>query len=240
MASHSSTLFTSPSSFILFSSHRLKSSPNYFTYHFPRSVKRPHFDLRCSVSIEKEVPETERPFTFLRVSDGDQTQSSSYSVRARFEKMIRTAQDKVCEAIEAVEEGPKFKEDVWSRPGGGGGISRILQDGNVWEKAGVNVSVIYGVMPPEAYRAAKAATSEQKPGPIPFFAAGTSSVLHPQNPFAPTLHFNYRYFETDAPKDVPGAPRQWWFGGGTDFTPAYIFEEDVKHFHSVVKPDPLF
>jgi coproporphyrinogen III oxidase len=114
--------------------------------------------------------------------------------------MIRTAQDKVCEAIEAVEEGPKFKEDVWSRPGGGGGISRILQDGNVWEKAGVNVSVIYGVMPPEAYRAAKAATSEQKPGPIPFFAAGTSSVLHPQNPFAPTLHFNYRYFETDAPK----------------------------------------
>jgi coproporphyrinogen III oxidase len=90
--------------------------------------------------------------------------------------MIRTAQDKVCEAIEAVEEGPKFKEDVWSRPGGGGGISRILQDGNVWEKAGVNVSVIYGVMPPEAYRAAKAATSEQKPGPIPFFAAGTSSV----------------------------------------------------------------
>ncbi|RRT48578.1 hypothetical protein B296_00027804 [Ensete ventricosum] len=56
-------------------------------------------------------------------------------------------------------------------------------------------------------------------------------VLHPKNPFAPTLHFNYRYFETDAPKDAPGAPREWWFGGGTDFTPAYIFEEDVKHFH---------
>ncbi|MCD7447102.1 hypothetical protein HAX54_023131 [Datura stramonium] len=61
------------------------------------------------------------------------------------------------------------------------------------------------------------------------------TVLHPKNPFAPTVHFNYRYFETDAPKDAPGAPRQWWFGGGTDLTPAYIFEEDVKHFHSVQK-----
>jgi coproporphyrinogen III oxidase len=159
--------------------------------------------------------------------------------------MIRAAQDSVCDAIEAIEGGPKFKEDVWSRPGGGGGISRVLQDGNVFEKAGVNVSVVYGVMPPEAYRAAKGSASDQKPGPVPFFAAGVSSVLHPKNPFAPTLHFNYRYFETDAPKDVPGAPRQWWFGGGTDFTPAYIFEEDVKHFHSIQKQacdkfDPSF
>lgn len=133
MASHSSTLYSSPSSFNLFSSDRLNPSQNYFTLRFPRPVKRPHFDLRCSVSIEKEVPETERPFTFLRDSDGDDTQSSSSSVRARFETMIRVAQDKVCEAIEAVEGGPKFKEDVWSRPGGGGGISRVLQDGNVWE-----------------------------------------------------------------------------------------------------------
>ncbi|KAF9672152.1 hypothetical protein SADUNF_Sadunf11G0011000 [Salix dunnii] len=180
---------------------------------------------RSAVSIEKETPETERPITFLRESEGA-------DVRARFEKMIRDAQDSVCAAIEAVDKGGKFKEDVWSRPGGGGGISRVLQDGAVWEKAGVNVSVVYGVMPPEAYRAAKAAPADQKPGPVPFFAAGISSVLHPKNPFAPTLHFNYRYFETDAPQDVPGAPRQWWFGGGTDLTPAYIFDEDVKHFHS--------
>lgn len=161
--------------------------------------------------------------------------------------MIRGAQDSVCAAIEAVENGSKFKEDVWSRPGGGGGISRVLQDGAVWEKAGVNVSVVYGVMPPEAYRAAKPTSDngDVKLGPVPFFAAGISSVLHPHNPFAPTLHFNYRYFETDAPKDAPGAPRQWWFGGGTDFTPAYIIEEDVKHFHSVQKSacdkfDPSF
>ncbi|KAI7999694.1 hypothetical protein LOK49_LG09G02738 [Camellia lanceoleosa] len=212
--------------------------------------------VRASSSmIEKERPESQRPLTFLRESDDELSSisdsnstpsSSSSSVRARFEKMIREAQDSVCLAIEAVDGGGKFKEDVWSRPGGGGGISRVLQDGDVWEKAGVNVSVVYGVMPPEAYRAAKPAnSSDVKPGPVPFFAAGISSVLHPKNPFAPTLHFNYRYFETDAPSDAPGAPRQWWFGGGTDLTPAYIFEEDVKHFHSVQKSscdkfDPSF
>lgn len=93
--------------------------------------------------------------------------------------MIRDAQDSVCKAIEAADGGAKFKEDVWSRPGGGGGISRVLQDGAVFEKAGVNVSVVYGVMPPEAYRAAKAAASiDQKPGPVPFFAAGVSSVMY--------------------------------------------------------------
>lgn len=162
--------------------------------------------------------------------------------------MIREAQDSVCAAIEEADGGGKFKEDVWSRAGGGGGISRVLQNGNVWEKAGVNVSVVYGVMPPEAYRAANPSSVENgefKPGPVPFFAAGISSVLHPKNPFAPTLHFNYRYFETDARKDAPGAPRQWWFGGGTDLTPAYIFDEDVKHFHTVQKKacdkfDPTF
>ncbi|XP_020963547.1 oxygen-dependent coproporphyrinogen-III oxidase, chloroplastic-like [Arachis ipaensis] len=114
--------------------------------------------------------------------------SSSSSVRARFEKIIREAQDPVCTALEAADGGANFKEDVWSRPGGGGGISRVLQDGAIWEKAGVNVSIVYGIMLPEAYRAAKAAASpNQKPGPIPFFAAGISSVLHPKNPFAPTL-----------------------------------------------------
>jgi coproporphyrinogen III oxidase len=60
-------------------------------------------------------------------------------------------------------------------------------------------------------------------------------VMHPKNPFAPTVHFNYRYFETDAPRDVAGAPKAWWFGGGTDLTPSYIFEEDVAHFHQVQK-----
>ncbi|CAI8587169.1 unnamed protein product [Vicia faba] len=230
-----------------------KSSPNFpptkiFTKQNPKPLLQSKSHRRVLVKatvIEKETPEAERPDTFLRGGDGDGDGGVS-SVRVRFEKMIREAQDSVCNAIEAADGGGKFREDVWSRPGGGGGISRVLQDGDVWEKAGVNVSVVYGQMPPDAYRAAKGASStDQKPGPIPFFAAGISSVLHPKNPFAPTLHFNYRYFETDAPKDAPGAPRQWWFGGGTDLTPAYIFEEDVKHFHSIQKQtcdkfDPTF
>ncbi|TVU43293.1 hypothetical protein EJB05_09749 [Eragrostis curvula] len=165
--------------------------------------------------------------------------------------MIRRVQAEVCAALEAVEGGGvQFREDAWTRPGGGGGISRVLQGGSVFEKAAVNVSVVYGVMPPEAYRAARpdaaaAAAEGEKAGPVPFFAAGVSSVIHPVNPFVPTMHFNYRYFETEAPKDAPGAPRQWWFGGGTDLTPSYIIEEDVKHFHSVQKEvcdkfDPSF
>uniref|UniRef100_A0A803QIS7 coproporphyrinogen oxidase n=1 Tax=Cannabis sativa TaxID=3483 RepID=A0A803QIS7_CANSA len=230
------SLFTSPNSTTSSSSSSWPIRTDTFpissskSSRFP-SISRPQRRLmvQSAVSIEKETPEAHRPDTFLR------GESSSSSVRARFEKMIRDAQDTVCQAIEAADGGAQFKEDVWSRPGGGGGISRVLQDGAVWEKAGVNVSVVYGVMPPEAYRAAKAASADTKPGPVPFFAAGISSVLHPKNPFAPTLHFNYRYFETDAPQDTPGAPRQWWFGGGTDLTPAYIFEEDVKHFHTVQK-----
>lgn len=91
-------------------------------------------------------------------------------------------------------DGTPFHEDAWTREDGGGGISRVLQDGNVWEKAGVNVSVVYGSMPPTAYRAATERDIEISPdaGRVPFFAAGISSVMHPRNPHAPTMHFNYR------------------------------------------------
>ncbi|KAH0459286.1 hypothetical protein IEQ34_012100 [Dendrobium chrysotoxum] len=248
----SSSILFAPSSS---STRTLKPSPLHFqtpkrslrSMLSPRPRNPFSVFIRATVAIEKETPENERPDTFLRATDDPHSSAaaSPNSVRARFEKMIREAQDEVCAAIEAEDGVGKFTEDVWSRAGGGGGISRVLQEGGVWEKAGVNVSVVYGMMPPEAYRAAKGGDSLEKPGPVPFFAAGISSVLHPKNPFAPTLHFNYRYFETDAPKDAPGAPRQWWFGGGTDLTPAYIFEEDVKHFHQVQKQacekfDPSF
>jgi len=191
-------------------------------------------------AIEKEEMLMERPASLLREGEDVQWDNpSTSSMRAQFETMIRKAQDDICAAVEDVD-GIKFREDSWIRPGGGGGISRVLQDGNVWEKAGVNVSVVYGTMPPEAYRAATGGGSDSKPavnkaGRIPFFAAGISSVMHPKNPFAPTVHFNYRYFETDAPPDVAGAPKAWWFGGGTDLTPSYIFDEDVAHFHQVQK-----
>eukprot|EP00252_Welwitschia_mirabilis_P010849 TRINITY_DN2443_c0_g1_i1.p1 TRINITY_DN2443_c0_g1~~TRINITY_DN2443_c0_g1_i1.p1 ORF type:complete len:377 (-),score=63.17 TRINITY_DN2443_c0_g1_i1:507-1637(-) len=223
------------------SSHSLFHLSNFKSTKLQASAGR---RFRVRIRAMTETAMVERPETFLR--DGELQVSGSNSVRARFENMIRKVQDDVCASVSALD-GTSFKEDVWSRPGGGGGISRVLQDGNIWEKAGVNVSVVYGAMPPEAYRAAKHSDREKskKLGPVPFFAAGISSVMHPKNPFAPTVHFNYRYFETDAPKDAEGAPRQWWFGGGTDLTPSYLFEEDVKHFHMVQKKacdkfDPSF
>lgn len=118
----------------------------------------------------------------------------------------------------------------------------VMTDGDVWEKAGVNLSVVYGTMPQEALKAATERGVDRakgmKPGErVPFFACGLSSVMHPRNPFCPTMHFNYRYFETDG-----GA---WWFGGGTDITPAYLDREDMKHFHGTYKAacdkhDPTF
>jgi len=179
--------------------------------------------------IEQEVALDEAPLTLLREGG----ENDSKSMRAKFEKMIRKAQNEICAAIQELD-GQEFREDAWTRPGGGGGISRVLQGGEVFEKAGVNVSVVYGQMPPEAYRAA---TGEQGASTemIPFFAAGISSVMHPKNPMAPTVHFNYRYFETDAPDGAEGAPKAWWFGGGTDLTPSYIFPEDAKHFHGTLK-----
>ena len=176
------------------------------------------------MAIEQEVALDEAPLTLLRAGGADDTAS----MRAKFEKMIRSAQNEICAAIEELD-GKKFREDAWSRPGGGGGISRVIQDGNVFEKAGVNVSVVYGQMPPEAYRAATGEAGSSKEM-IPFFAAGISSVMHPHNPMAPTVHFNYRYFETDAPFNAPGAPRAWWFGGGTDLTPSYIVKEVKRIF----------
>eukprot|EP00897_Mesotaenium_endlicherianum_P010716 jgi/Mesen1/9673/ME000674S09281 len=205
-----------------------------------------------TLGIEAEEMLDHAPATLLRGSEGQEwNKPETASMRAKFERMILAAQDSICAAVEEVD-GCKFRQDSWVRPGGGGGISRVLQDGNVWEKAGVNVSVVYGTMPREAYRAATGSAASAPPkgspdddGRIPFFAAGISSVMHPKNPMAPTVHFNYRYFETDAPQDLENAPRAWWFGGGTDLTPSYVFDEDVTHFHQVQKDacdkhDPAF
>ena len=141
---------------------------------------RPHTARRPQVDMERVTPEAAPPPTFLR---GEGASSGSSSARARFERLIRRVQAEVCAALEAVEEGSGgggvvFREDAWTRPGGGGGTSRVLQGGRVFEKAAVNVSVVYGVMPPDAYRAARpdAEAGEGKAGPVPFFAAGVSSV----------------------------------------------------------------
>jgi coproporphyrinogen III oxidase len=164
------------------------------------------------------------------------------SMRRRFEEVCRNAQANICAEIERIDGQGKFKSDAWVRENGGGGVSRVLQGGKVFEKAGVNLSVVYGTMPQEALKAATDRGVDRakgmKPGErVPFFACGLSSVMHPKNPFAPTMHFNYRYFETDG--------GVWWFGGGTDITPAYLNEEDMKHFHGTYKEvcdkhDPAF
>mmetsp|Transcript_11494 Transcript_11494/g.23579 ORF Transcript_11494/g.23579 Transcript_11494/m.23579 type:complete len:202 (-) Transcript_11494:587-1192(-) len=123
-------------------------------------------------------------------------------MRAKFEKMIREAQIKITQAIQDIDGKATFQEDAWVRENGGGGMSRVLCDGNVFEKAGVNLSVVYGSMPQEALQAATERGVDRakgyKPGErVPFFACGLSSVMHPKNPHCPTMHFNYRYFETD-------------------------------------------
>ncbi|KAG2028151.1 hypothetical protein GB937_000605 [Aspergillus fischeri] len=158
-------------------------------------------------------------------------------MRLRMEKLIKEHQQKIVNELSRID-GKMFKTDTWTRPNGGGGISCVLQDGNVFEKAGVNVSIVYGELPRpaiEKMRADHKSFVGADVDSLSFFAAGLSLVLHPHNPMAPTVHLNYRYFETSDPKDPIHGEKNWWFGGGTDLTPSYLFPEDVKHFHQTIK-----
>lgn len=163
--------------------------------------------------------------------------TESSPMRLRMEKLIKEHQKKIITELARID-GKEFTIDEWKRPNGGGGISCVLQDGNVFEKAGVNVSVVYGQLPRPAIEKMRAdhksfvATDVES---LDFFAAGLSLVLHPKNPMAPTVHLNYRYFETSDPKDPINGAKNWWFGGGTDLTPSYLFPEDCTHFHQVIK-----
>jgi coproporphyrinogen III oxidase len=149
------------------------------------------------------------------------------TMRERMERLARRLQDSLCEALSALD-GGRFREDTWEREGGGGGTSRVLQDGEVLEKAGVNVSVVHGTLSPEAARAMGGGRGLGDEA-LDFFATGVSVVVHPKNPMAPTAHANYRYFERGAGT----REGSWWFGGGADLTPAYLFDEDARHFHAV-------
>jgi coproporphyrinogen III oxidase len=154
-------------------------------------------------------------------------------MRLRMEQFIKDQQKKIVAGLEEVD-GKKFKVDTWERPHGGGGISCVLQDGNVFEKAGVNVSVVYGTLPRPAILRMRADHKALDPDveSLEFFAAGLSMVLHPSNPMAPTVHLNYRYFET---ANADGTSNAWWYGGGCDLTPCYLFDEDAIHFHKTIK-----
>lgn len=154
-------------------------------------------------------------------------------MRLRMEKFIKEQQQIIVRELEKVD-GGKFRKDEWSRPNGGGGITCVLQEGKVFEKAGVGVSVVYGSLPKPAIAAMRANHKNLDPNveSLDFFAAGLSMVLHPYNPMAPTVHLNYRYFETANPD---GTSQAWWFGGGSDLTPSYLFDEDAIHFHKTLK-----
>lgn len=134
-------------------------------------------------------------------------------------------QDRICNAL-AVEDGSDFREDVWDRSGGGGGRTRVLEEGGLIEKGGVNFSHVHGQdLPPSA-----TAARPQLAGRF-FQAMGVSLVMHPRNPYVPTSHANVRLFVAEK----EGAEPVWWFGGGYDLTPYYGFEEDVVHWHGTAK-----
>lgn len=164
------------------------------------------------------------------------------NMRAQFEIFIMQVQAEFCQAIQKLEatfsdeiEPDKvstFRVDRWQRPEGGGGVTCVLQDGSVFEKAGVNVSVVHGHLPPAAIKQMNTRGKNLAVDrALPFFAAGVSSVIHPRNPNVPTIHFNFRYFEVDEGDDK----RSWWFGGGTDLTPYILDEADARHFHRLLK-----
>lgn len=156
---------------------------------------------------------------------------------------VKALQDHIVTTLESIESShspkssAKFLRDHWLRPEGGEGSSCVLTGGEVFEKAGVNVSIVHGNLPPGAQKQMRAdhASLPVRDTPVPFFATGISIVLHPRNPHVPTVHLNYRYFELENP-DKPGdEPAAWWFGGGTDLTPSYLVSDDVKHFHGTIK-----
>jgi len=147
------------------------------------------------------------------------------STKDQFISYIHGLQDTICEALEQADGKAKFIEDKWDRPEGGGGISRVIEYGSVIEKGGVNTSVVHGKLPEPMQQTLGVKESN-------FLACGLSLVLHPLNPYAPTVHANWRYFEL---YDKEGKKIDSWFGGGSDLTPNYIFEEDAKHFHNTLK-----
>ncbi len=145
---------------------------------------------------------------------------------------IHELQNKICASLETVDGKGEFKEDLWERkPGGkgGGGKTRVISKGGVFEKGGVNTSVVYGELSRKMREVLHIPLSSESKN---WFAAGLSLVIHPYNPFVPTVHCNYRYFELT---DSDGNLTDCWFGGGTDLTPYYLFEEDAKHFHGTYK-----
>ena len=148
------------------------------------------------------------------------------SIKQEWISYIHGLQNTICAALEKADGKARFFEDKWDREdNGGGGITRVISNGNVFEKGGVNISVVHGDV-------TNVMRKELKIFGNKWFACGLSLVLHPSNPFVPTVHCNYRMFEL---YDDYNEVIDRWFGGGTDLTPYYLFEEDARHFHQTYK-----
>jgi coproporphyrinogen III oxidase len=146
-------------------------------------------------------------------------------MKDRWINYIHKLQDDICKAVEAEDGKAVFREDQWQRSEGGGGKTRVIANGHIFEKGGVNTSVVYGAV-------TDTMRSQLKIEGTSWFACGLSLVLHPLNPFVPTVHANWRYFEL---YDAVGNITDQWFGGGADLTPYYLFEADAIHFHGTLK-----
>ena len=137
---------------------------------------------------------------------------------------FKQLQDSICTSLETADGKGIFKEDLWERPGGGGGRTRVIEKGNIIEKGGVNFSAVHGQLSNKISSALKLPDSD-------FYATGVSIVLHPKSPMMPIIHMNVRYFETVS----KSGEATWWFGGGIDLTPHYVDKDDAKFFHRALK-----
>jgi coproporphyrinogen III oxidase len=144
----------------------------------------------------------------------------------RVRAFLQDLQDRICRRLEAADGRGHFAEDAWRRVEGGGGRSRVLKHGAVFEQAGVNFSEVSGATLPPSASAHRPAIAGRA-----WTALGVSLVVHPENPYVPTTHMNVRYFEARA----DDAPTVWWFGGGFDLTPYYPFDDDIVHWHTVAR-----
>ncbi|HZK95566.1 MAG TPA: oxygen-dependent coproporphyrinogen oxidase [Prolixibacteraceae bacterium] len=156
-------------------------------------------------------------------------------MKNKFYNYILNLQDQITAGLEAIDGQARFREDIWERPEGGGGRTRVIENGAVFEKGSVNISAVYGKLSETMQKVFKV-------GEEHFFACGLSLVIHPKSPMVPTVHANWRYFELyDKNENII----KQWFGGGQDLTPYYLFEEDAIHYHRTCKTacdrhDPAF
>src|SRR5262245_60555071 len=146
--------------------------------------------------------------------------------RVAVREWLTALHERLAAEFEQADGGARFSRDAWQRPAGGGGLTRVIADGALFERGGINFSEISGESLPVS-----ATHDRRELAGAPFTAMGVSLVLHPENPYVPTVHLNIRFFVAEP----VGRPAAWWFGGGFDLTPYYPFHEDVLHWHRVAR-----